>query len=141
MLAEYDALIANIKARRGELIASKTVAVVQPWSDGTVYLQAEMSLLQPQVMADLGAKTLPPVEGNIISAENFGAIFGEVDAILYVNHGEGVVEQIAVDPLWSRVPAVAAGKTLAPVGNTNFGGVYTAMQIARFFDELYGLVA
>jgi iron complex transport system substrate-binding protein len=141
VLAEYDALIADIKARRADLIAARSIAVVQPWSDGTVYLQAELSLLQPQVMADLGSKTLAPVEGNVISAENFASIFGEVDAILYVNHGEGAVEQIAVDPLWTRVPAVAAGKTIAPLGNTNFGGVYTAMQIARFLDELYGLLA
>lgn len=141
VLAEYDALIADIKARRADQIAGKTIAVVQPWSDGTVYLQAEMSLLQPQVMADLGSKTIPPVEGNIIAAENFGAVFGGVDAILYVNHGEGVVEQFATDPIWNRVPAIAAGKTLAPVGNTNFGGVYTATQIARFLDELYGLLA
>lgn len=141
VLAEYDALIADIKARRADLIATKSIAVVQPWSDGTVYLQAELSLLQPQVMADLGSKTLAPVEGNTISAENFAAIFGQVDAILYVNHGEGAVEQVAADPLWTRVPAIAAGKTLAPLGNTNFGGVYTAMQIARFLDELYGLLA
>lgn len=141
VLAEYDALIADIKARRADQIAGKTIAVVQPWSDGTVYLQAEMSLLQPQVMADLGSKTIPAVEGNIISAENFGTIFGGVDAILYVNHGEGVVEQFADYDIWNRVPAIAAGKTLAPLGNTNYGGVYTAMQIARFFDELYGQLA
>ena len=141
VLAEYDALISDIKQRRAEQIASKTIAVVQPWSDGTVYLQAEMSLLQPQVMADLGSKTIPAVEGNIIAAENFGSVFGGVDAILYVNHGEGVVEQFATDALWNRVPAIAAGKTLAPLGNTNFGGVYAAMQIARFLDELYGQFA
>lgn len=141
VLAEYDALIADIKSRRAAEIAGNTIAVVQPWSDGTVYLQAEMSLLQPQVMADLGSKTIPPVEGNIISAENFATIFADVDAILYVNHGEGIVEQIAADPIWTRVPAVAAGKTMAPLGNTNFGGVYTAMQIARFLDELYGTLA
>lgn len=141
IIAEYDALIADIKTRRAELIATKKIAVVQPWTDGTVYLQAELSLLQPQIMADLGSITPPPVEGNIISAENFGTYFGDVDAILYVNHGEGVVEQISADPIWNRVPAVAAGKTLAPVGNTNFGGVYTAMQIAKFLDELYGKLA
>lgn len=141
IIAEYDALIADIKTRRAELIATKKIAVVQPWSDGTVYLQAELSLLQPQVMADLGAISPPPVEGNIIAAENFGTYFGDVDAILYVNHGEGVIEQIAADPIWSRLPAVAAGKTLAPLGNTNFGGVYTAMQIAKFLDELYGKLA
>lgn len=141
ILAEYDALIDDIRTRRAALIAGKTIAVVQPWSDGTVYLQATMSLLQPQVMADLGARTLPPVEGNIVAAENFADVFGAVDAILYVNHGEGVVEQIAKDPIWSRLPAIAAGKTLAPVGNTNFGGVFTAMQTAKFLDALYGLLA
>jgi iron complex transport system substrate-binding protein len=141
VLAEYDALIADIKLRRADQIGSKTIAVVQPWSDGTVFLQAEMSLLQPQVMADLGSRTIPPVEGNIIAAENFATVFGDVDAILYVNHGEGVVEQFATDPIWNRLPAIAAGKTLAPLGNTNYGGVYTATQIARFLDELYGLLA
>ena len=141
VLAEYDALIADIKARRGELIASKTIAVIQPNDANLVFVQAEMSLLQPQVLADLGGKTLGSDDNQETSAENFGAAFGGVDAFLLVNHGEGMVEAISANPLWARLPAVAAGKVMAPLGNTNYGGVYTAMQIAKFFDELYGMLA
>lgn len=141
VLADYDALIADIKARRGDLIAGKTIAVVQPNGGGLVSIQAEMSLLQPQVLADLGGKMLSPDENQDTSAENFGTAFADVDGFLLVNHGEGLVEDLAANPLWTRLPAVAAGKVMAPLGNTNFGGVYTAMHIARLFDELYGMLA
>ncbi|MET3926823.1 ABC transporter substrate-binding protein [Devosia sp. 2618] len=141
MLAEYDALIADIKQRRAEQIASKTIAVVQPWSDGTIFLQAELSLLQPQIMADLGAKTIPVVEGNIVSAENFSDVLGGVDGILLVLHTEGGLEPVAQQQTWTRLPAVAAGKVIGRVGNTNFGGIYTAMHVAKLFDELYGTLA
>lgn len=141
VLAEYDALVADLKARRGDLIASKTIVAIQPNADGTVYLQADPAFLQRQVMADLGARTLPVIEGNGVSAENFASAFAEVDGILLVNHGEGNVESIAQNPLWNRVPAVEAGAFIAPLGNTNYGGIYTAMQIVRFLDELYGKLA
>lgn len=141
VLAEYDALITDIKARRSAQIASKTIAVIQPNAGGLVSIQAEMSLLQPQVLADLGGKTVPADDSQDTSAENFGAAFGAVDGFLLVNHGEGLVEELAANPLWARLPAVAAGKVLSPLGNTNFGGVYTAMHIARLFDELYGTLA
>lgn len=141
VLAEYDALIADIKHRRADQIASRSIAVVQPWTDGTIYLQADMSLLQPQVMADLGAKTIPAVEGNVVSPEKFGDILGAVDGILLVLHAEDGLDRAASQATWPRLPAVAAGKVLGRVGNTNFGGVYTAMHIARLLDELYGMLA
>ena len=68
ILAEYAALIDDIKARHGDLIASKTVAIVQPNAGGLVSIQAELSLMQPQVLADLGGKTLLPDENQETSA-------------------------------------------------------------------------
>ncbi len=142
-LAEYDALIADIRQRRAAQIATKKIVVVQPWDESSVYLQSAMSLLQPQILADLGAITAPPAAGgdNQIAAENYAEHFGDADGILYVLWEQSGADSAEKNPLWSRLPAVAAGHTLKPVGNTNYGGVYTAIHIARLFDDLYGLLA
>src|SRR5690606_33597116 len=140
VLAEYDALIADIKARHGDKIATRTVAAVQPADENMAYLQADSAFMQPQVLADLGAKTLQPVEGGAVSAENYATVFGELDGILLVNMAEGSTAPLDRSALWQRLPAVEAGAVLAPIGNTNYGGVYTAMHVARLFDELYGMM-
>ena len=140
VLAEYDALIADIKARHGDKIATRTVAAVQPADENMAYLQADSAFMQPQVLADLGAKTLQPIEGGAVSAENYATVFGELDGILLVNMAEGSTAPLDRSALWQRLPAVEAGAVLAPIGNTNYGGVYTAMHVARLFDELYGMM-
>src|SRR6218665_1608274 len=60
--AEYDALIADIKARHADKIASKTIVAVQPY-DKVIYVMNGTKMLEPQVLADLGANTIPPAEG------------------------------------------------------------------------------
>jgi iron complex transport system substrate-binding protein len=142
-LAEYDALIADIKARRAAEIATKKIVFVQPWDDSSVYLQSALTLLQPQVLADLGARTAAPAESgdNEIAAENYAEYFGDVDGIIYVLWEAGEAGSAEKNPLWARLPAVAAGHVLKPIGNTNYGGVYTAIHIAQLIDELYGMLA
>lgn len=141
-LAEYDALIADIKARRGELIASRKVAIVQPVEDREVYARSVLSFLQPQVLNDLGGTTIPEhAPGEPVPAEQFGTVYGDVDAILYVTFEDGQAEKLESNPLWARLPAIANGKTLVPRGNTNYGGIYTAIRIAQLLDELYGTLA
>jgi len=140
-LAEYEALIADIRARRAAQIAGRKIAILQPIDDREVYARSVPSFLQPQVLADLGGTTIaehPAPEP--IPAENFGTVYGDVDAVLYVTFEEGQAERLESNPLWARLPAIRNGRTLAPRGNTNYGGVYTAIHIAGLLDELYGML-
>lgn len=142
LLAEYNALIADIKARHAEKIATRKVLVVQPGDGNVVYFQTARDMVQIQVLNDLGAPLPPAMKypDHHIAAENFESYFGEADAFLYVLMEEGAEAATESNPLWRRLPAFAAGNVLKPIGNTNFGGVYTAIHVAKLFDELYGML-
>ncbi len=142
LLAEYDALIADIKARHAEKIATRKVLVVQPADANVVYFQTARDMLQIQVLTDLGAPLPPAMKypDHHIAAESFESYFGDADGLLYVLMQDGAEAATESNPLWSRLPAVAAGKVLKPIGNTNFGGVYTAIHTAKLFDELYDML-
>lgn len=143
--AEYDAVIADIKARHGDKLANRTVVSVQP-GDGVLYVMNGSSMLQPQVLADLGARTIPPkadqkYDSGEIPAEAFGDTLGGVDGILLATTTPDAATMLdGLDP-WKRLPAVASGALVASNGNINYGSIYSAIQIAKFVDELYGKMA
>lgn len=144
-IVEYDALIAEIKARHGEKLASKTVVSVQP-AEGVLYVMNGPKMLQPQVLADLGAKTIPPKDGQEYDAgetpaEAFGDTLGGVDGILLATTSpEGAAMLDSLD-VWQRLPAVTNGALIASNGNINYGSIYSAIQVAKLVDELYGKMA
>ncbi len=144
-MAEYDALIADIKARRAELIASKTIVSLQP-AEGVFYLMNGSKMLQTQVLADLGARTIPPnadqlYDSGEIPAEAFGDALGNVDGVLLATTSPDALSGLEGEPLWQRLPAVSAGAMVASNGNINYGSIYSAMQVAKLIDELYGTLA
>ncbi|MGB3338431.1 MAG: ABC transporter substrate-binding protein [Devosia sp.] len=144
-IAEYDALIAEIKERHREKLASKTVVSVQP-AEGVLYVMNGSKMLQPQVLADLGAKTIPPKEGQDYDAgetpaEAFAETLGEVDGILLATTSPEDAAMLEGETLWQRLPAVASGALVASNGNINYGSIYSAIQVAKFVDELYGKIA
>lgn len=140
---EYDALIADIKARRAEQIASKIIINIQP-GDGVIYGMNGSKMLVPQVLADLGAKTVVPAEGQDydieIAPEQFGNILGNVDGFILATSADEAdpLAGLSADPLWQRLPAVANGIIRPSNGNVNYGSIYSAIYIAQMVDELYG---
>lgn len=143
--ATYDALIADIKARHAAKLATRTIVSVQP-GEGTFILMNGPRMLQPQVLADLGAKTLEPAagqdyDGGAISSEQFGTVLGQVDGLLLATMAPGDVDGVKDMALWQRLPAVASGALVASNGNINYGSLYSAMQVARLVDELLGKMA
>ena len=143
-LAEYDALIADIKARHGDKLANKTVVSIQP-AEGALYLMNGTMMLQPQVLADLGAKTIPPkqdqeYDSGEIPPEAFGDTLGSVDGILMATSVDEA-NPLTGNTMWDRLPAVASGAMIASNGNINYGSIYSAIQVAKFVDELYGKMA
>ncbi len=144
-IGEYDAVIADIKARRADLIASKTLVSLQP-GDGVFYLMNGTKMLQPQVLADLGAKTIPPkpdqqYDSGEVPAEAFSDTLGQVDGLLLATTTPGDLAGLENEPLWQRLPAVENGALVASNGNINYGSIYSAIQVAKFVDELYGKLA
>lgn len=140
--AEYDALIADIKARRADAIASHTIVSVQP-GQGVLYMMNGPKMLQPQVLADLGIKTVPPAAGQDydsgeIPAEQFGDLLGGVDGILLATTGPNDMAGLEDEPLWKRLPAAETGALVASNGNINYGSIYSAMEVARLVDSLLG---
>ena len=143
-LAEYDALIADIKARHGDKLANKTVVSIQP-AEGALYLMNGTMMLQPQVLADLGAKTIPPkqdqeYDSGEIPPEAFGDTLGGVDGILMATSVDEA-NPLTGNTMWDRLPAVASDAMIASNGNINYGSIYSAIQVAKFVDELYGKMA
>lgn len=141
----YDALIADIKARHAEKLAGKTIVAVQP-GQGTVYLMNGSKMLETQVFSDLGAKTIPPADGQEydageLPAEQFGTTLGGVDGFILATTAPDSMAGIDNEPLWQRLPAVGSGAMVASNGNINYGSIYSAMQIARMVDELLGKIA
>jgi iron complex transport system substrate-binding protein len=139
----YDALIADIKTRHADKLATKTIVAVQP-GQGTAFLMNGTKMLEPQVLADLGAKTIPPAPGQEydageVPAEQFGTTFGGVDGFLLATMGPDDMAGLENEPLWQRLPGAKAG--VASNGNINYGSIYSAMQIARMVDELLGKMA
>jgi len=100
-------------------------------------------MAQAQVLADIGGTTVDPAllgADGTLSMENVPAVLGDVDAFLVVDLRNGSPAALAENPIWQGLPAVAAGRVQAPVGNTNFGSVYTAIFTAQAWDTAYGLV-
>jgi iron complex transport system substrate-binding protein len=144
-MAEYDALITDIRSRRAEQIATKTVVTLQP-NATDVFLSTGTTMLPTQVLADLGAKTIPPGADqpymtDAIPAEGLGDTLGNVDGLLLVTGTDADVAGVAEMTTWQRLPAVRAGATINSNGNINYGSIYSAIQIAKFMDELYGKMA
>lgn len=140
----YDALIADIKTRHADKLATRTIVSVQP-GQGTTYLMNGQRVLQPQVLADLGAKTIPPLEGQDydreVTAEQFGTVLGNVDGIILSTSVPEDVDGIKDEPLWQRLPAIANNATVTSNGNINYGSIYSAIHVAKMIDELLGKIA
>jgi len=140
----YDALIADIKARHADKLATKTIVSIQP-GQGTAYLMNGAKMLQPQVLADLGARTIAPLEGQDydteVAAEQFGEALGKVDGIILSTFAPEDMDGLKDEPLWQRLPAIANGATVVSNGNINYGSIYSATHVAKMIDELLGRIA
>lgn len=148
-IAEYDALIADIKARHAETLANKTLASVQYFPDDKsfrIHLPNQDGYNNPkgEVITELAMRTVDPAllgEYGMVSYENMSTALEHADGILFANSSNGDLALLADDPLWQRLPAVANGKVHEVTGNTNFGSFYTARHVAQAFDGLLELFA
>ena len=144
-IGAYEALVESVKARQGDKLVSRTVISVQPDQGGLWPMNGSI-MLHSQVLADLGARTIPPgelqkYEAEKVTAESFLDVLGKVDGFLLATTGTDEIALLDREPLWQRLPAVAHGAVVASNGNVNYGSVYSATQLVHLFDALYDKIA
>lgn len=144
-IGDYEALVESVKAKHGDKLANKAVVSLQPDAGGLWPMNGS-NMLHAQVLADLGAKTIPPgelqkYEAEKVTSESFLDVLGGVDGILLATTGTDEIALLDGEPLWHRLPAVAGGAVVASNGNVNYGSIYSATHLVHLFDELYGKIA
>lgn len=142
--AQYDAIVAEVAEKHaGKLDRYKVVAVHYFPEDDQIMVRGAGSS-QGRVLADIGGVTIDPevIDEGMVSMENVPTLLSDIDAIFYNDiDGGGNFAALGEHPIWSRLPAVVNGKVHRSLGNTNFGGVYSAMYIAREWDAVYSLLS
>ena len=148
-LATHDARRDEIAARHADRIASAVVAVVQySAEEGNLSTsRTDGFYLQAQALGALGGQHLPFLEQlertayiAAFSTEQMGEL-APADAILMIANTEEERAALAAQPLWQRLPAVAAGRVVFTDSRANYGSVYAAGEGLRLLDELYATLA
>lgn len=151
LLADYEQRLAEVRAEHREQIETAKVGVLQ-YSPGEFSWSAPKGFyLQSQVLTALGG-TFPDflaAAGNDdfdaseqASSEQLGQLV-DADALLVVANvlaDDDVDDRVALeaDPLWSRLPAVQAGRVVFTDFSTNYGSYYAALEALRLLDQTYG---
>ncbi|MGV3490528.1 MAG: ABC transporter substrate-binding protein [Devosia sp.] len=144
-VAEYDELIAGMRVRHAETLASKRIASVQYSARSqTFYVHTPNSSewlgIKRAMLDDLGALTVEPEriggDGVTVSSENIGTVLADVDAIIVGDLGSGGLDDLATNTLWQRLPAVTSGRVREISGNSNYGSLFTAKFVAGEIDAL-----
>lgn len=142
-LESYDEAVRAVADRHAAKLDRYKVAVVHYFpAEGEIMVRGASSS-QGRVLADIGGVTFDPavIDEDAVSMENVPELFADVDAIFYNDLDDGSsFAALQSHPIWARVPAAAAGKVHRSIGNTNFGGVYSAMFIAREWDAVYSML-
>lgn len=142
-VADFDAYVTAIRARHADAVAkSKVIALHFFPEDQTMMIRGKGSN-HADVLADIGGHTIDPsiIEEGPVSMELLPDMLADFDAILYAElFAEGTYEEVQKHPIWSRIPAVAAGKVHVARGSTNFGGIYSAKFLAGEWEKVYALL-
>lgn len=103
-----------------------------------------------KVLAALGGRQVPFIEslpandtGSVsISAEKLGDVAAAEAILLILNPRQGrTLAEAESNPLWGRLPAVAAGRVVISDWNVNLGSVYSARENIRRLEALYATLA
>lgn len=146
-LGGYDRALADVRTRRGPLLTSATLAIVQFNGKEFFSSRAGGFRLQINVLAELSGRHLPWLDAQPL--DEFGSSkvsieqvenLAPADAIVAVVNDEDLRRDLAALELWRRPPAVAAGRVLFTDSRTNYGSVFAARESLRLIDQAYGLI-
>lgn len=143
VVADFDATVKAIHDRHASVVESKKVVALHYLiEEGMVMIRGKGSN-HADVLKDIGGHTIDPsiIEEGTVSMEQLPEMLAGFDGILYAElFDEGTYEAVQQNPLWARIPAVAAGKVHVVRGSTNFGGVYSAKFLASEWEKLFALL-
>jgi iron complex transport system substrate-binding protein len=143
VLAGYDEARAEVRARHARRIDSAVLAVVQ-YATGVGFYSSSTDgfYLQANTLADVGGNHLPFLEEGTdeFSIEQIPRL-ADADAILLITNEAAERAEIEANTLWSRLPAVRAGRVVHTDFRTNYGSVYAATACLDLLDRTYGTLA
>lgn len=140
-LAKYDEKLAAIQKRHAARITTAKVGLLEYGvADRTFYRNPVY--VQSLTLKDLGGKEHPflaSLPGSSFSIEQLGQL-DDVEAILVCGFGDAH-ERLNEEPLWRRLPAVAAGRVVRTDIRTNYGGLFAATGCLDLWDQVYSKLA
>lgn len=150
LILNYDNQIADIQARHGEKIASKTVASVSFLPDTNMLYVTSIRTSEKgdkpsdMTLGDIGGKTITSEgldsEGGV-SLEGLDVLAG-VDGFMITEDADSAAYQgLTASKLWQRLPAVQAGNVTNLGGATYYGSIYTIAYVAEGWDALYSKIS
>lgn len=148
-LAGYDESRSEIRARHLEQINGAVLAVVQYTADNRTFYSSPTTgfYLQANTLADLGGKYLPFLEqgGEALGDDGFSLERAEelaaADAIVLIANSPADRADLDSSELWTRLPAVTAGRVIQTDFRTNYGSVYAAFACLDLLDKTYATLA
>ena len=141
LIAEYEARVAEVSAGYADVIASKLVVPLGTDAEGS---QVRPNRLLSTVLQDVGAQPSAAFAESIASGE--GVEFGPEQLLDAHRDADGVVALVNVadewaatqaNPLWTQLPAVAAGHVVRSDKSTHEGGPITALHALDVVEALY----
>ena len=144
--AEYDELITEIKAKHTSSLTSAKVAFGSIEDPGLWLANLKASSPAASSLTGLGGTPMPFEEGKdfpgwlSLSLENL-PMLADADALLFWAPDQANIDALEKNPLWQRIPAVRAGRVVLTTNNIGHGSIYTVMETARIWDEVYTTLA
>lgn len=145
-LATYDAKIEQLRTGKAGVIAATTLNLFQLSTDGTGggSLPGPSSTLFGTIVQAVGGSFAPPqnslTERLELSAETIDTLTGDVIVRTTYDPTPATLAPVDDNPLWPRLPAVAAGRVIdAAVLVTHFGGPALAGACVDLVARAYAL--
>lgn len=149
LTADYDARMAEIKNRHGDLIRTSKVAAISYLPDeGQVYVSSTWStdkglLPTAATLQELGGAS---PEAKLFSSAENGLSMEQLDRVadcrgFMINGSPADFDALMSHPLWRRLPAVKRGAVTLLEGDVYYGSIYTAPKVADGWDALYTKMA
>jgi iron complex transport system substrate-binding protein len=141
LIAEYEARVAEVSATYADEIATKLVVPLGTDAEGS---QVRPNRLLSTVLQDVGAQPSAAFSESIETGE--GVEYGPEQLLDAHKDADGIVALVNVadewaatqaNPLWTQLPAVAAGHVVRSDKSTHEGGPITALHALDVVEALY----
>ncbi|MET3926829.1 ABC transporter substrate-binding protein [Devosia sp. 2618] len=146
-IAAYEAEVEAFKIKHAAVLNRKVAAIWSSPDAGEINILMGVNTPQVtaigQVLDDLGGITVSPEglgEYGNVSYERMDEILADVEGIVIDHFEQSELDALETSPVWSRLPAVKAGRAL-PTSGAYYGGGYTARHLIGEWDKLYSLLS